>query len=178
MLRISVGAVVLLASLGACGDDETGGAPVNPKPRWACKSSATRCVCDIIEGDLVLATGEQEVETCGVAAISSGLGICWQGDKVCTCISYECGANRVSGACGCRADHWTTDPEDTPVDACEDYPSCCVSPDSELCFCGPAACNSGGEEVESCSAETAAPILDQRDPTRIRVDVCSEPPGF
>ena len=181
MLRMSVGAVsawVLLASLAGCGDDETGDAPDNPKPRWACKASPTRCVCDVVEGELTLGSGEQEVETCGVADISTGLGICWQGDETCSCISYECGENTNSGSCGCFADHWTTDPEDAPVDACEDYPSCCVSPDSELCFCGAAACNSGGDEVESCSAEIVAPILDQRDPTRIHVDVCNKPGGL
>jgi hypothetical protein len=166
-----------LTTAVACGDSgETGPEPESDEPRWACvRSSPTYCTCVVVEGTLALSSGQQEVDGCAVTDISGGMGICWQADDNCSCISYECGADLDLGTCGCFADHHTIDTSGFAVSTCDDYASCCVSADSELCFCGTLPCEAGEVEVTSCNAQTAGPVLDERDPARASVAACAPP---
>ena len=179
--RCALPAVMLVTSaLFGCGDSDGGGlggaGGGTPEPRGVCvRSSATYCNCFVVEGELLLSGGQAEVDSCAAADIGD-TGLCWQsGEDDCACVSYECGADLEYGTCACFVDHNRVDPAAFPTTSCDTYEHCCLSGDNELCFCGIVACDASETEVVACDAARVAPLLDERDDTRTRVESCVPP---
>lgn len=172
---LAAGALMFTAG---CGDsDSTGfGGSGGSEPRWACvHAGQDYCTCSIVEGTLLFSDGQYEVDNCVAEEEIAGDGFCQQTDDSCQCTGYYCGADLELGTCSCSTSSAIIAPDEFTVPDCTDYAYCCISPDSDLCFCGSFECEPDEVKVSECSLDAALPVYSERAPETTFSGACAEP---
>lgn len=161
-----------------CGDSGTTGVGGSAEtgPRWVCvHAGQDYCTCSVVEGTLALSSGQYEVDNCNAEDEVAGDGFCEQTDDACQCTGYYCGADLELGTCACSTSSAIVTPDEFSVSECTDYAYCCISADSDLCFCGSLACDPDEVEVSECSLGAALPVYSEREPENTFGGECVKP---
>jgi len=122
----------------------------------ACSQTPSGCLCadrEALPDDL------NACSRSSVATHSGEVGVCCTADQLCSCESFACKSDGDLAFCQCGPT--ISFPETlvaSSIDACPASATqkCCLSPETRVCVCSAADCDSGAMMVASCTVATVA----------------------